>query len=736
MSSARPNPAILALVLVAAALARVSGAPAAFATGELVPLDDDSVYHLGRMTQGAEALPLPAQDRRMNWPRGALVPWSDGFDLLGVAILRVAGAAVAPLRAAVAVSLLPVVLGLLVVWATWSLAARLAPAYATGAAAAAAILAAFLPYTVGISRFARIDHHVLEALSLLLLAAWSIEPWEPRWAEGTAVRARVADELRIAGIAALAVAGFAGGTIYVALAVPVRFAAILSSRPRGLVGSGGPGLVAGGAATALLTWPGIAARGLALRFDGPSLLQPLLLAAAGGAVAVAGVAAAGTTGRDAARRAAVAAAAVAGLAGAAFAIAPFRAAILDGLFRFVLRRDPWLSGIQEFQPLLDGSPLPDRLRHFFGWLGPAAPFAAAGGVAVAWRQRRPAALAFGWYLLSVTALTLVQNRFGRVLSPLLAVAAGLSLAWLARELVRRWSPSSALAGACATLLAAGLVAADPGLRGALTPRTLPPLPSTEAALDLRAVPIDPTRPAVHAAWDVGHGLSVLGRRPVLTNGFGSFLDRDAFLESEQAFALAPDAYEAFLDRRQVGLVVAGPSAFRVAGPAGRTWYSGRRTGAVLDTEYLRAVPLAGLLIAGSALPGAEVRHLEHFMVRFASSTTTAGLSSELPLLWGYERVRGARLRGRAAPGTRWIATVPLWERGRRHDWRAFADADGSGRWEMIVPLPTSMVTPTVTTGSFYELRDGQGRRVPVRVPEAAVREGATLEVGAPPPAGR
>lgn len=720
---------LLVVVVALAAGVRLLGATDQLSTGELIPLTGDGAYHFARMVGGLRHLPLSPFDPGLSWPRGALVPWADGFDLLGVAAMRAVGGAASPDRAALAAALLPVALGLLVVWAVWSLASRLAPAFPTGAAAAAALVAAVIPQVAASSLFGRIDHHVLEALSLLLLAAWSMAPfWD---ADGEAARGvPLRFELLGAAIVALAVGGFAGGTLYVAMATVVRIVAVLAGRRPRLMGSGAPALALGAAATAAVTWPAIVARGLRLSFDGPSLLQPALLLVAAGGVGLA-LLAARLGGEGWGPRLRLLGPALLLLAAALLAVPVTRAPLVDGLVRFVLRKDRWLAGIQEFQPLLDGSPVLGRLDFFFGapgWLAPALVPVALWEAA---RRSRPAAAAFAWFLLCATALTLVQVRFGRVLSPLLAVAAGLAAAAVARELATRLPRLSTPAPAIPVLLAAALVVADPRLRGAFGARHQPLSASLEAALDLRTEPLDPARPGVWCAWDLGHDLAVVGRRPTLTSGFGSFPDSDGFLESEAALGLSPPDLDAFLARRRAGTVVTGADTFGATDVRGRRWYEVREGRTVLDVEFMRAVPLSPLLVAGSALPGAGVRHLEHLMPRFATSATVGGLSFDLPLLWTYERVEGARLRGQAPPGARVVASIPLVERGRSHAWRAFADAGPDGRWEMVLPVPSSLATPTLHTAAAFELRADGGEPVRLAVPEATVRAGGAITLGAP-----
>jgi hypothetical protein len=121
------------------------------------------------------------------------------------------------------------------------------------------------------------------------------------------------------------------------------------------------------------------------------------------------------------------------------------------------------------------------------------------------------------------------------------------------------------------------------------------------------------------------------------------------------------------------------------------------------------------------------------MPRFASAKAVGGLKFDLPLLWSYERVAGARLRGRTAPKARVVASIPLVEQGRSHQWRAFTDADASGAWELVLPVPSSLVRPTLQTGAAYELRAGKGAPATIELPEAAVRGGATVELARPLP---
>jgi hypothetical protein len=101
-------------------------------------------------------------------------------------------------------------------------------------------------------------------------------------------------------------------------------------------------------------------------------------------------------------------------------------------------------------------------------------------------------------------------------------------------------------------------------------------------------------------------------------------------------------------------------------------------------------------------------------------------------------VAGARLRGRATPGARVVAELPLEADAtrRRFRYRTTARADVSGAFTLRVPYPTEPPRGesdvTARAGYVIAVERGDGSRRPiaeeVRVPVAAVREGLTIEV--------
>jgi asparagine N-glycosylation enzyme membrane subunit Stt3 len=719
--SSRRGLAALVAVLVVGAWARLADVGRVLGTGVVVPLaDGDAAYHLIRIRYAVEHFPLlPTVDRGMNWPYGAPCPWADGFDLVAAALARATGGLGHRDRTDVTAALLPVLLGLLVVWATMSLARRISRRGA-GVAFAAGLVAALVPQVVVSSRFGRIDHHVAEALSMLLLAGWALArpsgcaPHRVRW------------EFAGAAASAFACWTFTGGPLYVALAAPVVLAAVIRERRPALVGSGAPGLLAGAALTALATLPALRQHGQLVSFQLPSLLQPLLVALAAGGLGLAVLAGRWQQQASAARRLLALAGGCLALLGLAAATVPGAArAIAAGISGWLLRRDPWLATVQEFDAIwAGGRGWIGGMTEFLGVSGVAAPlFVAAGGVQAMRRSGRRG-LAFATLSAALLAMTLVQVRFGRVFGPFLAVNVALALdllAGVALRAVRRVR----LVGIATALLALVLAVADPRLRGMLrpaAPRDLPP--DAEAALALRPAPgaSQEDAPGVVAPWGSGHLVALLSGRPVVVNGFGTYLDEATFWQLQRVAAMDAAAFDRLMEERRIGWILAGAPFIgpepMAPGPGG--W--------VLAPDAMRGLPMSPLLIAGSGIPDRGVPHLAHLMPFFATSQVVPGIAFPLPWLWGYQRVPGARLTGEAAPGARVVIEVAFTERQRPHLWRAWADAERDGRWQMVVPLPTGLVRPSLRTAAEARARSGGGEGIPVTIPETAVLRGDVVRV--------
>ena len=727
----------LAAVLALAAWARLTGFRAAFPGGVAMGIDGDCDYHVRRILAALHGS-IPTFDPLMNWPAGGHAPWADGFDLLGAAFAWLVGGGRSADVAMVALLAWPVVVGILTVWATVDLTRALVPRGDEATPLAAGLVAAVIPQFVAISTYGRVDHHIAEALSMVLLAVWAVRRFSRRGgdAEGEAPGAR----WEVAG--ALAVAAslwlFSGGVLYVGIAaVPLGLAVVAARRIPRLVGSGAPAMRGGAAVGALLTVPAIRGHGRLFSFMFPSLLQPTLVVLAGVAVGAAALAGRKLGERHRARRLAAALGALGATAALAWLLLPaLRSEVTSAVRGWLLAQDPWLADVMEFQPLLSprgpgGGGLRSVRYHFgaAGLLGAAAfPIALAVGARAAAIAR---AAVYAWVSVALAGLTLLQLRFGRVVAPFIAVAIALALLAGAR-LLGRFLPWPRLLGAAPLLAAATVVLASPTLRRQLAVFDPPDLDGLRhAATDLRIdrPPRPGARDGVLVPWDYGHTLSTLSGRPVVANGFGSYLDAASFADVKAAFLGDEARLVATMDRYDLGWLVAGGSIL-ASQPQPQGVPPAIGNPGVLNPEYMLRMPLSQLLIAGSGLPAPGLPHLERLMPVFASRSVAGQLGFPLPVVWTYERVAGAVLRGRAAPGTPVVAEIQLVEWGRPHRYRAWADAGADGTWRIRVALPSRFHRPTLRSGPAWTVDLGE-RKVDVEVPEEAVRAGREIAVPSP-----
>jgi hypothetical protein len=720
------------LVLAVAVWVRIARAGAALGGGELIPIDGDSHYHLRRI-EGALRGAIPTFDPLMNWPAGGVAPWADGFDLLGAAFAAIAGGGTSRAGTLVAIFLWPVVLGVLAVWATIDLARRLVPRQDRWTPLAAGLVTAFIPEFVTTSSFGYIDHHIAEALSMLLLATWCMRrfPVDGEEAPG------VVWEATGASAVALALWVFSGGVLYVALVtVPLGLAALLSERAPRLVGSGAPALAAGALAGAVATLPALRAHGRLLSFVVPSLLQPCVVAVAGAALGAAVFVSGRLAARSLAQRVAIPLTAAGAVGGSALLLVP-------GLFQeiqsaavgWLFRRDPWIENIAEFQPLLSfrtGEEWGMATVHaFLGPVGVLGAIALPVGAVTAWRFSRRRAMTFAFLAAALTALALMQMRFTRLAAPMLAISVALALRGLGLQIARlprlgRVASSIPLLGAMVIISASSTLHSQMEMEPA---KNMVSLHGAALGMKLDGVPVHGRRDGVLAPWDVGHIVMCLSGRPVVANGFGSYLDPVSFRKVRESFLGDERRLVETMAKYDLGWVVGGGRVLLNHQALLKDDPPILRNQPGLNPRFMRKLPLSQLLIAGSGLPGAGLPHLERLMPVFASQAVAANLSFPLPVVWTYELVDGATLTGRADPGTVVVGELELTERGRPHRYRAWTTAGAQGRWQMRVAVPSGWSTHTIRTGPAWRVTQGTAEAVEVVVPEEAVRQG--LEIAVP-----
>ena len=253
---------LLALPLVATLLLacwlRVSGYPNVLADGAVRPLTNDAVYHVRRSLETVRHFPhVPMRDSLLDWPHGDDCLWAPGYDFISALFVIALGAGGDEQRAAVIVVFVPVVLGLLVVLLVGRVVRTLAlpERDAAGAAAIARLLCAGMPIAIFSSQLGRTDHHVTEAMTVLMLLLIALARVGVDTVGSSAAKASPAARWRFELGTAFAIAFglfvWTGSTLYVVLAllVLVGAAAAEPTHPERpwphVVGSGAPGALLG-----------------------------------------------------------------------------------------------------------------------------------------------------------------------------------------------------------------------------------------------------------------------------------------------------------------------------------------------------------------------------------------------------------------------------------------------------------------------------------------------------------
>jgi oligosaccharyl transferase (archaeosortase A-associated) len=94
----------------------------------------------------------------------------------------------------------------------------------------------------------------------------------------------------------------------------------------------------------------------------------------------------------------------------------------------------------------------------------------------------------------------------------------------------------------------------------------------------------------------------------------------------------------------------------------------------------------------------------------------------------FEKVAGATITGSAQPGSRIeLALNVSWGAGSR-DYYSYTTADQEGAYSFTVPYPTGVTAGPVTTGAHYVISSG-GKRTDIEVAEDAVEKGTSITAG-------
>jgi asparagine N-glycosylation enzyme membrane subunit Stt3 len=352
--------------------------------------------------------------------------------------------------------------------------------------------------------------------------------------------------------------------------------------------------------------------------------------------------------------------------------------------------------------------------------------------ALAWEARRseqrPVLLLLLLWSLVLAAVTVEQKRFFNTFSVALALLMGWSLLFCYRALPKRLRASRLRRGAvclllaffCALLLQPVFDAYRGPLRNQLEALRGEPLtltkqmhirrllfrsaewmrantPPTSGFLDGVSAP----EYGVMAYPSHGHLIKYVARRPTVVGNFGDDLGSRNFRLSFAYFASPePRAVEILEQLGARYILVRTPS------PAVRN--------AMRPSAMLRRLSQEGS-------PG-----LAHHRLIYETPLQAGQGPSDPPEFRIFEHVTGARVEGRADPGSRVGASLAYrTNRGREGLARFSATADVEGRYTLVLPYATSGAPPAVYSDASYTLRS-EGRQAELAVGEGQVQRGERL----------
>jgi dolichyl-diphosphooligosaccharide--protein glycosyltransferase len=737
----RPLAAALAVFVLALALRMLPAPLVLRSDGISFPAGADEAWHMRRIWYAVVNFPdsLPF-DRYMNHPEGRGQMGPPAFDVAIAGLARLLVGDDDQVGAEWVAACVPPLLGAAAAATTLLAGWR---AFGPGAGIAAGLLLAILPGHFFQSQVGLIDHHVLVtwlvALALLFGMAGLSGGRPP-----PAPRAFAALGLCLGALPAVSLAAF----LHVPIVQAVLTAWVLGARERADARLRARRAALAMAAAVLPVLP--FAFGPASefgRFTGlaPSPLHPLYFAAAALAFAAVALLWRGAAGRTRFLRVVSAAAAAGAILVVALLAVPELSAGLGDAGGILGRADPVLVHGLEVQPL-------------FWPLGPFSLGVAGTQLSLvvlvfplvwlllAGRSVRRREGADRWLLLvwsgASFALALQQMRFVIDLTVPFALVLGWAASLAAPALRRRIAARSFLGWttAAAALAALALAFAPVGycwvvqLREALAGQRAPnPVfvpgqlaeqaarwmrtgtPATSGFLDATQRP----EYGVLSSWGVAHMIRYRAERPVVVDGRGSYgSPRGA--EAAWAYYAAKDEAEALalLSELRVRYVVAD-------------WLgAGTGQGYAPGTMTDRLVRLLGSSGPAPGPGGAavELPALAHHRLVFVARYQDPLRRMAPHVLGVFEVVPGVQVEGRAAPGARVEASLPLAaEAGFAHAYRTFTQADAQGRWSLRLPYGTDGVPGgAIRVGRHYTISAEGGARAELVVAESDVRAGSTV----------
>ncbi len=378
----------------------------------------------------------------------------------------------------------------------------------------------------------------------------------------------------------------------------------------------------------------------------------------------------------------------------------------------------FMAQVAESAPLV-GTGAWSRLFLYVGYGALAAPLVVVALPWIAWRERQLAWAPWCVALVVFGVMAAAQMRFAElVVAPL-----ALGSAACAAHLTKRWSTVRAVANATPLLaLAAALALHWTGVASTLK-RAVDDPPFTDSLAKRSARRMadwlranSTPRSAVMALWSHGQMIQWAAERPVVASNYGIYVGEEAFLDSFRFFA-ASDAVaaEALLERRDVRYVL-------ITSEFERHWGAVASAAKVSSSSEHFSRSMGARLLGGG--PPLDFLRVVHVSPLPDPKRAPPGASPPMPSGFVFERVRGAWIEARGAPGERLELVADLAVGPARLRYSASASADAQGLARVRVPYSSEAAGDVRAGGAFQAHFAGAVRSV--RIAEEAVRSGATI----------
>lgn len=723
--------------------------------------DPDSHYHMRRVERALdEGLPPASRDPWLDFPRGAAIPWPPYYTWVAWAASAPFAPKSEPARAhhiEQRVASLPWLFGsatsVLCVLGAW----RLLRGRTNGARAFGATLAgaahAWTGAAIGYSGLGNGDHHAWVTLLFTVLVLGAVHALDE--ADLSLPRRAARYGVALGAVCGVLIGSWVGALVYATALQLVLGLALLAHARRARAGLPALGLALH-LAWAVCVAPAVLASPwkheqpwMMVNLSWLHLAHPLL-----GALVFAPLVARPNDARLRARWPWIVAAALATLF-AALAVGDFALArsVREG-FAWASRETTFMAFITESQPLAWGQI--GGLEPTFAALGYSVvllPFAFAWLAWRAWREPRLDFAVLAVLLPLLTAQALMQQRFAEALAPSLAIATGVALASWTGATLR----ANSTIGICLGLVA-GLALELPTLLR--TPMRLQhPWHGPDAARgDLRARralyewlgqrTAGREVEAVMASWDHGHALEWIAQRASVGTNFGSYIGEDSYLDPWRFFLEEdPRAAEALLEaRRARHVLITGDFSkdlevmLRVLRPEERRSYLLiPQNGPVFTSQRFFPTLAARLMMNGRVGdlqtrslvgPSLDFLRLVHISPNLLSAPPPVRhTNAPVPAGWIWERVQGAELHARGAPGEKLQVELDLEYASARSGltWigQSVVGADGNAnvRIPYCTNAPNGDAAPRGNARWTLGARSGS-----VSVSEDAVQRGERIEL--------